>query len=128
MPDHSLLRVARAESEDFLFAKFAHCLALQSDSGDLSFLRLSLHSLSSDTLPTYSMRKKPSFCARGEVALSNITVVFGPLAPNRTAPIHHSVFAASEQAALRRTMLNSSQKQHDLSQKLIVSGVQDVSR
>ncbi len=128
MPDHSFTRVTWAKSEDFLFAKFAQCLALQSYSRDRSFLRLSLHSLSFDTLPAYAMREKPSFCASGKVALGNVTVVFRPSAPNSIAPIHHSVFTASEQAALWRTMLNSSQKQHDLSRKLIVSGVQVVPR
>jgi hypothetical protein len=72
------------------------------------------------------MRKKSSFCASGKVTFGDITVVFGPSAPNRIAAIHHGVFAASEQATFWRTMLDSSQKLHDLSRKLIVSGVQVV--
>jgi hypothetical protein len=129
---HSLITAQRRSKgtrlEDLFLAQFAQCLALQFHGGDFGFLRISFHSLSSDTLPTYAMGKKASFCASGKVALGDITVVFGPSAPNRVATIHHGVFAASEQAALWRTMLNSSQKQHDLSRKLIVSGVQVVPR
>jgi hypothetical protein len=57
------------------------------------------------------MRKKTPFCTSGKVTFGNITIVFGPSAPNRVATIHHSVLAASEQAAFWRTILNSSQKQ-----------------
>jgi len=104
-------------SEDFLFANLAQSLALQSHSGNQGFLRFSLHSLSFDAFATHASRQKPSLGARGKVAAGNITVVLSPSAPNLVATVHHGVLTAPEQVALWRTVLNSSQKQHNLSRK-----------
>jgi len=97
-------------SEDFFFAKFAQGFAFQSHSGDHGFFRFSFNSLSLDAFATHALRQKPSLSTRGKVAAGDVAVVLGPSAPDRVAAKHHGVFAASEQIALWRTMLNSSQK------------------
>jgi len=97
-------------SEDFFFAEFAQSLALQSHSWNHGFFRFSFNGLSLDTFAAHALRQKPPLSTRGKVAAGYIAIVLGPSAPDRAAAKHHGVFAASEQIALWRTMLNSSQK------------------
>jgi len=97
-------------SEDFFFAEFTQSLALQSHSWNHGFFRFCFHGLSLHAFAAYTLRQKPPLSAGSEVAAGNVAVVFCPSAPDRVAAKHHGIFAASEQIALWRAMLNSSQK------------------